>query len=115
VLGGGKSFQPTLYALALEQLFPGAKVEGGRLFYCTKVGEFGEVSVPLGTTAREAARKAIGIIGEALERGFLPAAPAKDECTYCDYRTVCGDREEQRVARKTKADLQALQTLREMK
>ena len=45
-------------------------------------------------------------------KGFLPAAPAKDACRWCDYRPVCGPYEEQRVRRKPKDRLADLQRLR---
>ena len=42
---------------------------------------------------------------------FSPAAPAERACTWCDFRPVCGPREEERVQRKARdrlADLEAL-------
>src|SRR4029079_15580447 len=39
LVGGGTSLQPVLYALAAEKLFDAkAKVECGRLYYCTSAG-----------------------------------------------------------------------------
>ena len=113
VLGGGKALQPALYALALEKLFPDATVEGGRLYYCTQAGGFSEVVIPLDAQTRAAAGEAIAVVGDALAQGFFPAAPAKDECTWCDYKSICGAYEERRV--KTKARYEALERLREMK
>ena len=55
------------------------------------------------------------IIDRAVETGFLPAAPAERACTWCDFRPVCGPREEERVARKAQdrlADLAALRSMR---
>ena len=37
------------------------------------------------------------IVDRAVEQGFLPAAPAERACTWCDFRPVCGPREEERV------------------
>ena len=50
----------------------------------------------------------------------MPAAPDERECTYCDYRRVCGPYEETRVQRKNGADkvklrLNDLVELRKMK
>src|SRR5262249_53190222 len=56
VIGGGEVLQPVFYALVLEKLFPGTKVEGGRLYYLTSAGDFTPVSIPLDEEAREAAR-----------------------------------------------------------
>lgn len=113
-LGGGKTLQPVLYALALEQLFPGSKVEGGSLWYCTQAGHFTKVHIPLDARSREEAKTAVGIVGRWIENGFLPAAPAHDECTYCDFLAVCGTNEEERLKRKSEAELRDLQRLREL-
>jgi hypothetical protein len=54
-------------------------------------------------------------IGEGLERGFLPAFPAKDACRWCDYRPVCGPWEEERTRRKRdRGELDALKTVRNL-
>ena len=37
-INGGETLQPLLYALALEKLYPGRPVTGGRLFFCTAKG-----------------------------------------------------------------------------
>jgi hypothetical protein len=55
------------------------------------------------------------VIGRAIERPFLPAAPGEGECGHCDYRTVCGPYEEIRSARKPQGDLDMLQALRAWK
>lgn len=114
VIGGGETLQPVLYALALEKLFPEARVDGGRLYYCTSAGGYTEVSIQLDDYARRAVQEVTAVVTDALQRGFVPAAPAKGACQYCDYRPVCGPDEEQRVARKQKDPLVALRKLREM-
>ncbi len=113
VIGGGETLQPVFYALALEQLFPDAKVEGGRLYFCTHAGEYKEVVIPLDDYARRAAAEVVSVVSEALTTGFLPAAPAQGACTWCDYRSVCGPHEEQRLKAKPKDRLVRLRTLRE--
>jgi ATP-dependent helicase/nuclease subunit B len=91
VVRGGQTLQPVLYALALSKLFPGASIDGGRLWYCTSKGEFAERSVPLDDDARSATRELAAAITEALEAGMLPATPLDDKkCEYCDYRLACG-------------------------
>jgi hypothetical protein len=55
------------------------------------------------------------IIDRSVETGFLPAAPSERACTWCDFRPVCGPREEERTKRKTRerlADLEALRSMR---
>ena len=112
VISGGTSLQPILYALALEALLPAANVAGGRLYYCTTRGDFQDVMVPLDDAARDAGRALAATLGHHFERGFFPAAPKDKECTYCDYRRVCGPYEEQRVKRKHSEPLVQLEQLR---
>ena len=113
LIAGGKSLQPTLYALALEQILPGAAIAGGRLYYCTTRGDFSEVSVPLDEAARQAASVLATTLTHYLRDGFFPAAPAKGECKYCDYKRVCGPYEELRAKKKETSRLVELTRLRE--
>jgi RecB family exonuclease len=112
---GGEALQPVLYALALEQRFPEQTVEAGRLYYCTSAGGFEERVVPLDKEAREAARVVAAALDESLSKPFLPAAPAKGACNWCDYRVVCGPYEELRTSRKPAAELDALTRVRELR
>ncbi len=114
VIGGGKTLQPVLYALAAEQVL-GEKIYAGRLYYCTAAGGYEERVVEINDPAREAARKLVAIIKESLEAGFLPAAPDARECDWCDYKRVCGPYEERRSKIKPqKPRLEALKRLRAM-
>jgi RecB family exonuclease len=115
VIKKGEVLQPVLYALTIEKLFPGQAVKEGRLYYCTAAGDFTKVDMPLDEGARTAAKLVASTIGEAITTGFLPAAPAKDACRYCDYRTVCGPYEEIRTKRKSKDRLKGLIELRKQK
>jgi CRISPR/Cas system-associated exonuclease Cas4 (RecB family) len=113
IIGGGEMLQPVLYALTLEKLFPGQRVDSGRLYYCTSTGEFKDVVIPLDDEARGAAELVAKTVGEALEKGFLPAAPASRGCEWCDYRPVCGPYEELRTSKVKRQDkLVALHALR---
>ena len=115
ILAGGTSLQPALYALVAEKLFRGElKVHCGRLYFCTSTGGFTEVIVPLDRYTRNSVAQLATIIGEALEKPFLPAAPAEKQCARCDYLPVCGPYEELRTRRKAKEPLASLLTLREM-
>lgn len=114
VIGGGEILQPVLYALAAEELLH-ADVEAGRLYYCTADGGYADAVVPLDERAREAAGLVASTIGGALGDGFLPAAPRKDACRWCDYRPICGPHEELRTSRKTRERLAPLAKLREQK
>jgi len=113
VVGGGQVLQPVLYALAGEQLFP-EPVESGRLYYCTADGGFEEREVPLSPDSRETAKSVIEIINAALRDGFLPAAPERRTCEWCDYRKVCGPYEEIRCRRKPKDRVAGLSELRRL-
>ncbi len=119
VIGGGKTLQPVLYALAAERIL-GEPVAAGRLYYCTAAGGYEERVVTIDTAARAAAADFAAIIGKAIGDGFLPAAPGARECEYCDYRRVCGPYENTRVeykaAAKAVADrLVELRRLRELR
>ncbi len=114
VIGGGAVLQPALYALVLRKLFPERHVHGGRLYYCTFVGGFTAIEVPLDEQAQSRVRELSKTLEEAIATGFLPAAPNKGECKYCDFLPVCGPNEERRVGRKPQERLQALRKLRDM-
>ena len=87
----------------------------GRLFYATTVGGFVEHEIPINDYTRGQGLQVLEIIDRAVETGFLPAAPAERACTWCDFRPVCGPREEERTKRKARerlADLEALRSMR---
>lgn len=112
VIGGGQVLQPALYALALEKLLGDAEVAGGRLFYCTDRGEYASETVALDDRTRESVDLLARSIGGAIEAGFLPAAPARGACDFCDYTAICGPYEEQRTRRKDPARLESLLEIR---
>ena len=114
VIGGGATLQPVLYSLAVEQGL-GQKVFAGRLFYATTVGGFVEHEIPINDYTRGQGLQVLEIIDRSVETGFLPAAPSERACTWCDFRPVCGPREEERTKRKARerlADLEALRSMR---
>ncbi len=113
VVGGGKTLQPVLYALAAEKLL-GRPVESGRLFFCTRRGRYQSLEVALDDDSRQAATEVLDAIDRAVGKGFLPAAPDKGECRWCDYRLVCGPNEETRIGRKHPQRLVPLNRLRKM-
>src|SRR5882757_9131050 len=113
VIGGGKTLQPIFYALAAEQVLK-EPIYAGRLYYCTATGGYEERVVEINGDARQAARDFVAIVKEALEAGFLPAAPDARECDWCDYKRVCGPYEERRVKMKPVARLAQLKKLRGM-
>jgi ATP-dependent helicase/nuclease subunit B len=112
VIGGGAILQPVLYSIAIEQAL-NAKVESGRLFYCTSAGGFVDHEIPINEANRRIGLEALEIIDRAIELGFLPAAPADRACTWCDFRPVCGPGEPRRVANKPAEKLGDLEALRE--
>ena len=114
VVGGGQTLQPVLYSLAIEQGL-GKKVFEGRLFYATTVGGFVDKAIPINDYTRRQGLQVLEVIDRAVETGFLPAAPSERACTWCDFRPVCGPREEERTKRKARerlADLAALRSMR---
>jgi len=104
IVDKGEMLQPVLYSLAAEKLFPELSVSGGRLQFSTARGGFEEHKVRLDERARRAESLITQTIGEALQTGFLPAAPREEACRYCDYKPVCGHHEERRTRRKPADD-----------
>jgi len=114
IVGGGAALQPVLYSLAVEQGL-GKNVFSGRLFYATTVGGFVAHEIPINEYTRGQGLQVLEIIDRAVETGFLPAAPSERACAWCDFRPVCGPREEERTRRKARerlADLEALRSMR---
>ena len=112
IIAGGTSLQPVLYALVLEKLFPDVAIAGGRLSYCTTRGDFQVVDVPLDDLSRASAAVLADTVGHHARTGFFPPAPNKGECTYCDFRALCGPNEELRATKKQGEKLLPLRKLR---
>jgi CRISPR/Cas system-associated exonuclease Cas4 (RecB family) len=114
IVGGGTMLQPVLYSVAVEQGL-GRRVIEGRLFYATTTGGFFAKLIPINDYTRGQGQQVLEIVDRAVERGTLPAAPSERACTWCDFRPVCGPREEERTARKSAALLADLAALRSMR
>jgi ATP-dependent helicase/nuclease subunit B len=110
-IGGGAVLQPLIYALAVENLL-GQTVKMSRLYYCTQRGNYDVAPVAITEHSKRDLRRALEIIDGAVTGGYMPAAPAKDACEWCDYRIVCGPREEERTRRKPR--IQELVELRSL-
>jgi CRISPR/Cas system-associated exonuclease Cas4 (RecB family) len=114
IIGGGGVLQPVLYSAAVEQGL-GRKVAAGRLYYCTTAGGFAEHAILINDYARTQGLHALEIIDRAVEQGFLVAAPQPRACTWCDFKPVCGPREEERIQHKAADKLADLEALRGMR
>jgi len=102
-VGGGLFLQPLLYGLAARQLLH-AEVESGRLLYATQRGEYKHAEIAITDRSRAFLAKLLANIDGSIAKGFLPAAPQKEACSYCDYRPVCGPYEELRFGKKNRQD-----------
>jgi CRISPR/Cas system-associated exonuclease Cas4 (RecB family) len=114
IVGGGEMLQGVLYSVAVEQAL-GKKVVKGRYYYATTAGGFAEKEIEINDYTRGQGLQVLAVIDRAVETGFLAAAPKERACTWCDFRPVCGPREEERTRRKAKdrlADLDALRGMR---
>ena len=114
VVGGGKMLQGVLYSVAVEQAL-GKRVMKGRYYYATTAGGFADKEVEINDYTRGQGLQVLAIVDRAIENGFLAAAPEERACGWCDFRPVCGPREDERTRRKTReklADLEALRGLR---
>jgi ATP-dependent helicase/nuclease subunit B len=114
VVGGGSMLQPVLYSIAVEKGL-GARVVEGRLFYATTAGGFAEQPIAINDYTRGQGLQVLAIVDRSVERGALPPAPAERACTWCDFRPVCGPREQERTAGKAQAFLADLGALRSMR
>jgi RecB family exonuclease len=114
-VGGGLFLQPLLYGLAARQLLH-AEVESGRLLYATQRGEYRHAEIAITDRSRGFMAKLLQNIDGSIAKGFLPPAPQKEACGYCDYKPVCGPYEELRFAKKNRQDerLEALIEIRGM-
>lgn len=118
VIGGGRTLQPVLYALALTKLFPEATVAGGSLFFCTSRGGFERRDVALSEQARGGVREVTDVLRWLLRSSFLAAHPVGAwACQWCDYAPVCGPHEYVRIGRKERScePLDRLEQLRSRK
>jgi len=113
IVGGGAVLQPVLYGMAVEKAL-GQRVLSGRLYYCTTAGGFADHEIALTDAVRGRALEVLEIVDRAIGQGFLVAAPGERACTWCDFQSVCGPREEERVARKHAQPLTDLTALRDM-
>ncbi len=111
VIGGGSVLQPVLYSLVVEQT-TGKKVAESRLSFCTTAAGYSIQPVTVDEASRRAGIEALEIVDRAIERGDLAAAPAEGACVWCDFRSVCGPVEEERIARKPQDRLRDLAELR---
>jgi CRISPR/Cas system-associated exonuclease Cas4 (RecB family) len=114
IVGGGAVLQPVLYGMSVERAL-GTRVVSGRLYYATTAGGFADKPIELTDYARQQAIEVLTIIDRAVELGFLVAAPDERACTWCDFRSVCGPHEAERVRKKSGdrlADLEALRSMR---
>ena len=114
IVGGGAMLQGVLYPLAVERAL-GQKVARGRYYYATTVGGFVDKEIEIDDYARAQGLQVLAIVDRAVETGFLAAAPGERACTWCDFRPVCGPREEARARRKARAPLADLEALRGMR
>jgi CRISPR/Cas system-associated exonuclease Cas4 (RecB family) len=110
-VGKGEILQPTLYALAAEEML-GEPVAVGRLYYSTIAQNYAAIDVPMHDWTRRRAVHVLETINGAIVNGTLPAAPRQDGCKNCEYLPVCGPYEEERVKEKSQAELKGLKDLR---
>ena len=110
-VAGGAMLQPLAYAMAAEALLE-TPCEVSRLSYCTQRGGYQEIPFEITPRHRAFFHHAMSLIDGEIARGFLPAAPQRGACGFCDYQPICGPNEERRILKKHRDELDALQDLR---
>jgi ATP-dependent helicase/nuclease subunit B len=104
-LDGGRQAQYALYAAATEELltragrparvsrsgyfFPGQKGQGQRIEPGLDVGE---------------TRRVVNVLFDLLAAGAFPHTPKKEDCSFCDFRVVCGSVE--RIAQRSRIKIE---------
>ena len=89
--------QPVLYSVAIEQGLGKKVVEGSPVLLHDRRRLRRDIEIPINDYTRGQGLQVLTIVDRAVEPGFLAAAPAERACTWCDFRPVCGPREEERV------------------
>lgn len=104
VLAGGRALQLPLYLHAAADVILGRDWREGRAeyFYATRKGGFTRVEMTADKLAacRDDFESLLQGFAEAMADGSFPARPSRDNCMYCDFRTVCpsvSDHEAQRA------------------
>jgi CRISPR/Cas system-associated exonuclease Cas4 (RecB family) len=90
------------------------QVESGRLYYCTADGGYEERSVALNEPNLQILNSVLIAIRQGLADAFLPAAPEKGGCAWCDFLAVCGGFEEVRTRLKPADRLVQLKGVRDL-
>jgi hypothetical protein len=70
------------------------------------------MDVNINQEGRRRAESILQAIDQAIHKGFLPAAPREEACRTCDYQSVCGPYEEDRVKLKSQVELRELKQIR---
>ena len=76
MVGKGEVLQPTLYALAAEEML-GEPVAFGRLYYSTIAQNYTAIDVPLHDWTRRRAQHVLEVIDEAIVNGIAPRRAAR--------------------------------------
>jgi RecB family exonuclease len=111
-VGGGRTLQPMLYGLAAEQLLD-QPVARGALEYATLRADYLVREIPVDEpSSRDRLRAVLEAIDAATRRGWLPALPQSGACRSCDFRSLCGEREERRARGKDQRLMPELDRIR---
>jgi RecB family exonuclease len=113
VIDGGEILQPVIYAEALERLTSETVTEA-LLSFSTIKGGYRTLQIPITEESKRRATKVLELADDMVSRAFLPAAPRGDACKNCEYISVCGPYEAQRLKQKDATEIQALTELRRL-
>jgi ATP-dependent helicase/nuclease subunit B len=120
-VGNGEQLQPLIYALAASDIL-GTPVSLAEIQYATLRGNYRKLPVSVNEGTRKTLHKVLTIINESIGNGFLPPAPRQKTgserdtpCEACEFLSVCGPYEPERMERKNPEELAPLRAVRKLR
>ncbi|HEX7254093.1 MAG TPA: PD-(D/E)XK nuclease family protein, partial [Thermoanaerobaculia bacterium] len=104
-LHGGRQAQYALYAVATEQLLARAgrpaRVSRSGYFFPGQKGQGQRIEPRLDMNET---RRVVNVLFDLIAAGVFPHTPKEEDCTICDFRSICGSVPEAAAAAATKIE-----------
>lgn len=95
---GGTELQLAIYNQAARSAYPGHEVTEATYYYSTAVGRYRRKGCAATAEVDETLRDVLVALDGLAAAGVFP--PVADNCTFCDFQTLCGPFRENRAERK---------------